>query len=94
MAHNMRLRVYVRETHRGCSNYPTWVNNPQVQLWVRGDQPTKLFICLNQRDGLEYGQKREYKSIGLALHANGTAVSKQHSNERCRLWHSQYQTPF
>lgn len=55
----------------GCSNYPTWVNNPQVQLWVRR-QPTKLFICLNQRDALEYGKKRVYKSIGLALHANGT----------------------
>ena len=48
----------------GCSNYPTWVNNPQVQLWVR--QPTKLFICLNQRDGLEYGKKREYKRASSA----------------------------
>ena len=60
---------WVARTAGGCSNYPTWVNNPQVQLFVR--QKTKLFLCLNQRDALEFGKKREYRSIGMSLHANG-----------------------
>ena len=81
--HNVQLPPmhWVGRSAGGCSNFPTWVNNPQVQ--ITGQQRTKMFIVLNRYNE---GQRiKNYQSIGLSLYRGGVAGRRMLSDDREQL---------
>ena len=74
---------WVGRSAGGCSNHPTWVNNPQVQLIVR--QTTKIFIVLNRNEGQRI---QNYQSIGIALYRNGVTGRRMLIENRADLLNS------
>lgn len=62
----------------GCTNFPTWVDNPQFQVEVK--ETTRMYIVLNQADnrgGVHGRKKGKYDSIGLAVYRRGERGRRQ-----------------
>eukprot|EP01105_Mastigella_eilhardi_P024105 TRINITY_DN621_c0_g1_i1.p1 TRINITY_DN621_c0_g1~~TRINITY_DN621_c0_g1_i1.p1 ORF type:complete len:937 (-),score=139.11 TRINITY_DN621_c0_g1_i1:2285-5026(-) len=57
-------------TAGGCTNFSSWVRNPQFHIVV--SQPTQAFIVLSQGDYRKFGEAQAYSyTIGLKLLRNG-----------------------
>ncbi|KAH3759316.1 calpain-type cysteine protease family [Pelomyxa schiedti] len=65
-----------RNTAGGCTNFPTWVKNPQFHVTV--SQPCQVFIILSQGDYRKFGQASVYRhTIGAKLLSKGDTTGRK-----------------